>query len=72
MVLFLRRIGLVLNPVIGGMALVCILCFIQFGIPLTNVNILDRGNGFEKKLFQSQNSRKLKGAESYQWSVDDM
>jgi hypothetical protein len=71
MVLFLRRIGLVSNLVIGGMALVCILCFIRFEIPL-NVNILDRGNGFEKKLFQSQNSRKRKGAESYQWSVDDM
>ena len=30
MVLFLRRIGLVSDPVIGGMALVCILCSIQF------------------------------------------
>ena len=30
MVLLLRQIGLVSNPVIGGMALVCILCSIQF------------------------------------------
>ena len=29
MVLFLRRIGLVSNPVIGGMALVCFLCLIR-------------------------------------------
>ncbi|KAF9004007.1 Pre-mRNA-splicing factor of RES complex-domain-containing protein [Cyathus striatus] len=33
---------------------------------------VDRGNGFENKLFQTQNSRKRRGAESYQWSVDDM
>ena len=46
--------------------------FHSIRISLYNVNTLDRGNGFEKKLFQSQNSRKRKGAESYQWSVDDM
>jgi len=45
----------------------------RFGIkPGYRWDGVDRGNGFEKKLFQSQNSRKLKGAESYQWSVDDM
>lgn len=46
--------------------------FMLYLILLINMNILDRGNGFEKKLFQGQNSRKRKGAESYQWSVDDM
>jgi pre-mRNA-splicing factor CWC26 len=34
--------------------------------------ITDRGNGFEKKIFQRTNERKRKGLESYQWSVDDM
>ncbi|THH07125.1 hypothetical protein EW146_g9414 [Bondarzewia mesenterica] len=33
---------------------------------------VDRGNGFEKKLFQRQNERKRRGQESYEWSVDDM
>ncbi|KAF9532521.1 Pre-mRNA-splicing factor of RES complex-domain-containing protein [Crepidotus variabilis] len=33
---------------------------------------VDRSNGFEKKYFQSLNAKKRKGAESYQWSVDDM
>jgi pre-mRNA-splicing factor CWC26 len=32
----------------------------------------DRGNGFEKKLFQHANERKRKGAESYQWGAEDM
>ena len=34
--------------------------------------MLDRGNGFEKKLFQRQNEKRRHGLESYQWSVDDM
>ncbi|KAJ7039088.1 Pre-mRNA-splicing factor of RES complex-domain-containing protein [Mycena alexandri] len=33
---------------------------------------VDRGNGFEKKLFQSKNEKKRKGLESYQWSAEDM
>ncbi|KAH9938230.1 Pre-mRNA-splicing factor of RES complex-domain-containing protein [Fomitopsis serialis] len=33
---------------------------------------VDRGNGFEKKLFQRQNDKRRRGLESYQWSVDDM
>lgn len=32
----------------------------------------DRGNGFEKKLFESKNAKRRVVAESYQWSVDDM
>jgi pre-mRNA-splicing factor CWC26 len=32
----------------------------------------DRGNGFEKKLFQSINQKKRTGLESYQWSAEDM
>ena len=40
---------------------------------LTSLSLpADRGNGFEKKLFQHQNDRKRRGQESYQWSVDDM
>lgn len=38
----------------------------------TCFSLVDRGNGWEKKLFQSKNERKRKGLESYQWSVDDM
>ena len=34
--------------------------------------ISDRGNGFEKKMFQRVNDRKRRTAESYEWSVDDM
>ncbi|KAI0935128.1 hypothetical protein AcW1_009292 [Taiwanofungus camphoratus] len=33
---------------------------------------VDRGTGFEKKLFQRQNEKRRRGLESYQWSVDDM
>ena len=33
---------------------------------------LDRSNGFEKKYYESLNSKKAREEEAYKWSVEDM
>jgi pre-mRNA-splicing factor CWC26 len=58
---------------IGGMASVSRWYFLAFAhYHLNSCYNLDRGNGFEKKYFQKQNERRRTGAESHDWSVEDM
>jgi pre-mRNA-splicing factor CWC26 len=33
---------------------------------------LDRSNGFEKKFYESINSKKAREEEAYKWSIEDM
>ncbi|KAF8968168.1 Pre-mRNA-splicing factor of RES complex-domain-containing protein [Flammula alnicola] len=45
----------------------------RFGIkPGYRWDGVDRGTGFEKKLFESKNAKRRLVTESYQWGVDDM
>lgn len=45
----------------------------RFGItPGYRWDGVNRGNGFEKKYFQSISARKAVSAEAYKWSTEDM
>ncbi|KAF7315217.1 Pre-mRNA-splicing factor CWC26 [Mycena indigotica] len=45
----------------------------RFGIkPGYRWDGVDRGNGFEKKMFQRMNEKKRQGNETYKWSAEDM
>lgn len=69
--LHLHQTGSESNLAIGGMASVRVSQLSSLGLS-THIFQIDRGNGFEKKLFQSKNEKKRKGLESYQWSAEDM
>lgn len=62
--------GLVSSRATGGMVLVRPSNFMT--VHSFSDIMPDRSNGFEKKYFQKQNERRRRGAESYEWSVDDM